>query len=94
MWPQDERIIGQATAAGRARIVVDQLSCRRDLNGVRVERKLRFIADEVKQVRMGASELHRAVHTKRVVPAHPTAAVEPKLLSFELELSCILVTDC
>ncbi len=48
---------------------------------------------KVKQVRVRAGELVRAVHAKRVIPNHPTAAVKASALSLQLELGGILVAN-
>ena len=93
LGPQDPGVVGKPSHGIGTRVSIHQLPGRRDPDCLGVETEFLGILDEVKQMRMRPAELEFAVHTERVVPDHPTSAVEPQGLRQQLQLGCVFISN-
>ena len=75
---ENPRVVRKPPLGMCTRIGIDELPCRRNPNGIRVEREEPGVFDEVEQMRVTAAEFLFAVHAERVIPDHPTAAEQPQ----------------
>ena len=91
----DPRIVRQAAFRIGSFVVVDQFACGWnsivEIVGAKCE--VLWILDEVEQVSVRATELLLAIHTERVIPDDPTAAMETDVLARQFQLGRVLVAD-
>src|SRR5438105_2060808 len=77
---KDPRVIRQPATRIRSPICIDELPRRWNADGKIVEHEGFGVPDEVKEMRVTATELLRAVHAKCVVPDYPTATSKAQFL--------------
>ena len=93
---KDPGVVGEPAGGIRPRVGIDQLPRRGDshrrVGGV--EGEFLRVLHHLKQVRVRAIELRRAIHSEGVIPDDPTAAGQPMLpLKHDLQLGGVFVAD-
>ena len=86
-------VIRQAAFGMGAGVGVNELPSRWDADGIDIKREIARIFNEVKKMRVATGEFLFAMNAECVIPDHPAAATETKLLGDYFQFGGIFVAD-